>query len=674
MKKLLAIGLTTLAALAGFTSARAQVPGMITYHGVIESNGAKYNGNGQFKFALVNDGAMYWSNDGTLDGTEPGNHVVVPVNKGLFTVLLGDTSLANMPAIPVSVFANPNVHLRIWFKDGNGPFVQLQPDQRITSVGYAMMSANIADGVISASKLADGAVTTPKLADQAVTSLKITPLSIQPTHLADGAVTTPKLADGAVTAAKLADGSVTSGKIPPDSITGQKIAQNSLTSDDIADALRLRDLVIESAEGQDRVQLTDAANSGVLYLNHATIGRFLEASGTADGGFLRLFDTSGGTGLGQTTVELGSSSVGGYGRFLQDNGGTGVIIDGQNGEDPGGVILLYDANSVGEIRGQRGIRSGGVVTVYDPQQDRRAELRGEKGTLELFNAAGTNPTLRATGDDGELVALSRVGVANSLDASVLKASLGITTSGGLVRTRDEADRVTTEIGAASSGGYASIFDASGTETIRMVGAQDSDTGSRLEMSQANGVLTVILDGEVGNGGGGYLQLRNGAGTGTITLDSDASGEGRITTQVLEITGGADLSENFDIQTPDAKPGMIVSIDPTHPGELTVSNRAYDRTVAGVVSGAGGVKPGMLMGQRHSKADGKHPVALTGRVYCLVDASAGAIEPGDLITTSTTPGHGMKVIDHARAQGAIIGKAMTGLASGNGLVLLLVNLQ
>jgi hypothetical protein len=120
--------------------------------------------------------------------------------------------------------------------------------------------------------------------------------------------------------------------------------------------------------------------------------------------------------------------------------------------------------------------------------------------------------------------------------------------------------------------------------------------------------------------------------------------------------------------------MIVSIDPLRPGELVVSARAYDRTVAGVLSGAGGVKPGLLMGQRNSKADGKHPVALTGRVYCLVDASEAAIAPGDLITTSATPGHGMKVTDHDRAQGAIIGKAMTGLASGRGLILLLVTLQ
>ena len=121
--------------------------------------------------------------------------------------------------------------------------------------------------------------------------------------------------------------------------------------------------------------------------------------------------------------------------------------------------------------------------------------------------------------------------------------------------------------------------------------------------------------------------------------------------------------------------MLVSIDAQKPGELVLSTRAYDRAVAGVVSGAGGVKPGMLMAQSGTKADGKHPVALTGRVYCYLDADAGgAIQPGDLITTSPTPGHGMKVTDPARAQGAIIGKAMSSLSQGQGLVLVLVSLQ
>jgi nucleotidyltransferase/DNA polymerase involved in DNA repair len=93
-----------------------------------------------------------------------------------------------------------------------------------------------------------------------------------------------------------------------------------------------------------------------------------------------------------------------------------------------------------------------------------------------------------------------------------------------------------------------------------------------------------------------------------------------------------------------------------------------------VSGAGGVQPGMLMGQRDTLADGQHPVALTGRVYAWADAAHGAIEPGDLLTTSDVRGHVMKVSDHQRAQGAVIGKAMSRLESGRGLVLVLVSLQ
>ena len=93
-----------------------------------------------------------------------------------------------------------------------------------------------------------------------------------------------------------------------------------------------------------------------------------------------------------------------------------------------------------------------------------------------------------------------------------------------------------------------------------------------------------------------------------------------------------------------------------------------------MSGAGGIKPGMLMGHQGTVADGNHPIALTGRVYCLADASNGAIEPGDFLTTSTTPGHAMKVTDAVRAQGAILGKAMGAVEKGQGLVLVLVTLQ
>jgi hypothetical protein len=81
-----------------------------------------------------------------------------------------------------------------------------------------------------------------------------------------------------------------------------------------------------------------------------------------------------------------------------------------------------------------------------------------------------------------------------------------------------------------------------------------------------------------------------------------------------------------------------------------------------------------MNKGQSTDDGSHPIALSGRVYCWADASNGAIRPGDLLTTSATAGHAMKVTNNQKAYGAIIGKAMTELKSGKGLVLVLVSLQ
>jgi hypothetical protein len=117
----------------------------------------------------------------------------------------------------------------------------------------------------------------------------------------------------------------------------------------------------------------------------------------------------------------------------------------------------------------------------------------------------------------------------------------------------------------------------------------------------------------------------------------------------------------------------VIIDPENPGKLKLSDQPYDRRVAGVVSGANGITPGISLRQEGALAGGEN-VALSGRVYVLADASGGAIKPGDLLTTSATPGHAMKVINHSKAQGAILGKAMSAIKEGKGMVLVLVTLQ
>jgi hypothetical protein len=96
-------------------------------------------------------------------------------------------------------------------------------------------------------------------------------------------------------------------------------------------------------------------------------------------------------------------------------------------------------------------------------------------------------------------------------------------------------------------------------------------------------------------------------------------------------------------------------------------------VAGVVSGANGLAAGVELGKDGTR-QGTVALALTGRVWVRCDATSAPIHVGDLLTTADHAGYAMAVIHHDRAQGAILGKAMTSLERGTGLVLVLVSLQ
>lgn len=148
--------------------------------------------------------------------------------------------------------------------------------------------------------------------------------------------------------------------------------------------------------------------------------------------------------------------------------------------------------------------------------------------------------------------------------------------------------------------------------------------------------------------------------------------GSVELDVLEILGGADLVEPFETDGA-IEPGTVMVIDPERPGKLIPSVDAYDRKVAGIVSGAGGVRPGLSLSQAEV-LEGDSKVALAGRVYVKASAEAGAIQPGDLLTSASLAGHAMRAADGERSHGAILGKAMTGLDEGTGLVLVLVNLH
>ncbi len=223
-----------------------------------------------------------------------------------------------------------------------------------------------------------------------------------------------------------------------------------------------------------------------------------------------------------------------------------------------------------------------------------------------------------------------------------------------------------------------VRDSNGKDTVRIdgrfalvdIGGPGNEGDLRIFDNAGRAVLTfdanfALL--EVGaTGNEGDIRVRDDAGEIRIHLDG-AAGDIKLF--------GADCAEEFEVDGgPDVEPGTVLVIGDDE--RLRVSDRAGDRRVAGVVSGAGGLAPGIRLGWTGSPSGhGRRvPLALSGRVECKVDARAHPVRAGDLLITSTLCGHAMRSLDPRQSLGAILGKALRPLPSGTGLVPVLVALQ
>jgi hypothetical protein len=245
------------------------------------------------------------------------------------------------------------------------------------------------------------------------------------------------------------------------------------------------------------------------------------------------------------------------------------------------------------------------------------------------------------------------------------------------------------VSGESSSGFAGVRGTNTADGVGVRGFAKTNAGVRGDSESGSGVSGFAKngDGVRGDSEGGGAGVR-GFSTNPdhvgVVGENNAGGFAGLFVGNVEIRGflrvsqdiflqNADCAEDFDIAClEEVEPGTVMVIDSE--GALKPSNQAYDKRVAGVISGAGNYKPGLILDKQQDSSSNRMPIALMGKVYCKVDASYGAIEVGDLLTTSATLGYAMKANDPMKAFGAVIGKALRPIESGKGLIPILIALQ
>lgn len=211
-----------------------------------------------------------------------------------------------------------------------------------------------------------------------------------------------------------------------------------------------------------------------------------------------------------------------------------------------------------------------------------------------------------------------------------------------------------------------------TTSTGVFGTSQTGEGIHAETSSPNyAAFAAVNLNPDGIGAAIYGEKRGGSGHAGFFV-GNVHVTGAISTDQDILLTNADCAEEFDVSGAEAvEPGTVMVLEDE--GGLRMSDRPYDKRVAGVISGAGDFRPAIVLDKRPTHGN-RQPIALLGKTYCRVDARFGAIEVGDMLTTSATPGHAMKASEPGQAFGAVIGKALRPLPTGQGLIPILIALQ
>ncbi len=664
-----------------------------TYQGQLQNNGSLASGTYNLTFTLFTNSA------GGTDVAGPVTNNAITVTNGLFTVVVD---------FGATVWNGETNWLEIGVEtNGAATFTTLAPRQQLTPTPYAIYAENVpaagVSGTLVDAQLTHSAVTVnpgPGLSGGGRVGLGNTIILTN-----TGVLSISGNGDGltnvnAATLGGLASSGfwITTGNVGTSPANGNYIG----TADNQALELHV--------DGQRAFRLESALFDSVLipnviggslgnYVVPGTLGATIGGGGTTDSSdpndtnvVSGNFSTIAG-GVGNTILDnLYEASIGGGYKNCITNGGLYGTISGGDQNTAAGEYATVPGGYNNLAAGAYSFAAGDQAQALNTGTFVWAD-----DSVGSFGSTGNNQFLiRAAGG---------VGIGTTTPADPLDLLGGdnwnLSASEGDFRIGNPTYRL--KMGVALGGGGAGdtrIYASGGTSRL-ILGSNTNDVLTVSGTSVGIGTLSpsqalevnghyVLIDGANadnengpidayigGNGSGSDVQVgsMNPNITSVAFYNFAYGGWMHISCSAITINGGADVAEPFPVSSASGEipQGSVVVIDDQNPGHLKVSDQAYDTHVAGVISGANGISPGIQMQQQGILEGGKN-VALTGRVYVLADASNGPIKPGDMLTTSSRPGHAMKVSDHARAQGAILGKAMTGLSEGKGMVLVLVTLQ
>ncbi len=445
-----------------------------------------------------------------------------------------------------------------------------------------------------------------------------------------------------------------------------------------------------SEQIQGTLEILNSTSSVTIVLtgNDASV----KAGATGMGGLLEVYNSLG-TRVFQVHGQDGALTIGATGRAgqivvrdsagrqtLQLNGDNALLTVGTNGK--GGVISVVDAH--GNIRFQldstTGIMTIGVVggagsiRLRDGMGADRIELDGDSADIRVKNQSGKTrmhfdsmyASLHIGGDEspGDLT-LHDSANKERIKLRAGEADICVRDSGGNNLFYFDSHNAALYLGGHDNEGDLILRDGANEERIKLDGGpgdiwvKDYRGNKVFHFDSENAALYLG-----GQSNEGDLVVRNGAGKETIKLDG---GSGDI------ILSNADAAEDFEVvDAAEASVGTVMVLAPD--GRLQPCAEAHDRKVVGVISGAGPYRPGIVFNRGQEPDDKRVPISVMGKVACRADARYGAIGVGDLLTTSPTAGCAMRVSDADRAHGSIIGKALSPLESGQGLVNMLIALQ